>query len=258
MLKIPCLAFSLFIIFSLNNQGICLASSPDDTIETQKISINEIAWMGTNISYSDEWFELYNASKVLVNLDGWRIETQDNNIAIFLKGKIPAKGFFLLERTNDETVKGIKADLIYKGGLNNNGKHLKLINAQGELIDNIDCSAAWFAGDNKTKRTMERIDPLKNGNSSENWQTSENPAGTPQAQNSSGFSEKKIVATEYVQSSTEPNKTINNPASLSFGKKTRGNKNYLGLLIAFLVALFSATIILILKKALSQRTMIND
>jgi len=84
MLKIPCLAFSLFIIFSLNNQGICLASSPDDTIETQKISINEIAWMGTNISYSDEWFELYNASKVLVNLDGWRIETQDNNIAIFL------------------------------------------------------------------------------------------------------------------------------------------------------------------------------
>ncbi|MEA3344416.1 MAG: lamin tail domain-containing protein [Patescibacteria group bacterium] len=246
MLKILCLVFSLFIIFSLNNQGICFASSPNDSIETQKISINEIAWMGTNVSYSDEWIELYNTSKTLVNLDKWKIETPDKSITILLKGKIPAKGFFLLERTNDETVKEVKADLIYKGGLNNNGKHLKLINAKGELVDNIDCSNDWFAGDNKTKQTMERINPLKNGNSSINWQTSQGAEGTPKAQNSSGAMKKNDE-----QSDIGSDKTNNNLISVPIEKKNN-NKNNLELLIGSIVSIFSAATILTLKKTLNQ------
>ena len=56
---------------------------------------------------------------------------------------IDAFSYFLLERTNDETVPDIKADLIYKGGLNNKGEHLRLINEQGKIVDEIDCSSEW-------------------------------------------------------------------------------------------------------------------
>jgi len=185
MLKIFCLIFSLFIFLPVVSQGASL-----------NIIINEIAWMGTKVSYSDEWIELYNSSNYSVNLEGWKSEAEDKSPKIDLKGKIPSKGFFLLERTSDETVLDIKADLIYKGGLNNEGEYLKLINSQGKIIDEINCSSKWFNGNNKTKRTMERISFSKPGNNFENWQTSQDSGGTPKAKNSSGFAKLELPRAE--------------------------------------------------------------
>ncbi|MDI6882928.1 MAG: lamin tail domain-containing protein [Patescibacteria group bacterium] len=148
------------------------------------VVINEIAWMGTETSYNDEWIELYNNSNSIVNLDGWKLITEDGALEINLKGEIPEKGFFILERTDDKTVLSIKADLIYKGGLNNKGEHLRLVDKDKKIIDEVNCAAGWFAGDNKTKQTMERKNSLVFGNSPENWQTSQNPGGTPKTENS--------------------------------------------------------------------------
>jgi len=148
------------------------------------IIINEIAWMGNSASYANEWIELYNNNDSAVNLGGWMLKSENGKLKINLSGTVPAKGFYLLEKTNDSAVPNIKADLIYKGALNNKGEDLTLYDNSGKLIDEVNCSSGWFAGNNKTKQTMERINPLLPGNNAENWQISRNPGGTPKTINS--------------------------------------------------------------------------
>jgi len=136
------------------------------------VIFNEIAWMGTEESHSHEWIELYNQSEEIINLQGWKIIAEDGTPEIELKGEI--KDFFILERTDDETLPEIKADLIYSGALENSGENLKLINNKGAVVDQIN---GWQAGDNETKRTMERI--------GENlWQNSFQIGGSPRKENS--------------------------------------------------------------------------
>ncbi|MCK4520799.1 lamin tail domain-containing protein [Candidatus Parcubacteria bacterium] len=145
------------------------------------VVINEIAWMGTKNSHNDEWIELYNNSYTNVNLDEWILKANDKSPEIKLSGFILSKGFYLLERTDDDSVNEVSADIIYKGALNNKGEILELFDSNDNLIDKLDCHEAWFAGDNQSKQTMER----KNSN----WQTSQEPGGTPRRENSDGKSD---------------------------------------------------------------------
>ncbi len=173
----------IFVFFlALFLPTIIAADSPN-------IVINEIAWMGTNNSANDEWIELYNNSSFDLDLEGWKLTAEDGTPAIDLTGKIPAKSFFLLERTDDETLPDIKADLIYKGSLNNKGEYLKLFAKDGKIIDEIDCSSEWFTGNNETKATMERKNPLASGSNSQDWRTSQDLGGTPKAENNQGEKE---------------------------------------------------------------------
>ena len=149
-----------------------------------EVVINEVAWMGTTVSYNDEWIELYNNTTSTINLDGWVLKAIDGNPEINLTGTISTNSFFLLERTDDNTIPGVPADKIYKGALDNNGETLELYDNYGNLIDSLSCSSGWFAGDNSTKQTMERKNPQLSGSDSSNWQTSQNPGGTPKTQNS--------------------------------------------------------------------------
>lgn len=149
------------------------------------VVINEIAWMGREEGWQKEWIELYNAGDNAVFLDDWKIESEiSNSPKIELKGKIEANSYFFLERTSNETVPHIKADQIYTGNLNNNGEILVLINKQGKTLDRVDCSLGWFAGDNASKKTMERISPHKDGSNAFNWKNSNEKHGTPKAENS--------------------------------------------------------------------------
>lgn len=166
----------LFFVFSLTFSG--QAFYPQDVI------INEIAWMGTEISYNNEWIELYNNTNETINLDGWVLKASDGTPNITLAGSLPANGFFILERTDDDTLPEILADKIYKGALDNKGESLELNDDLENLIDLINCSAGWFAGNNKTKQTMERKNPNTAGPDPDNWQTSRDPGGTPKTKNS--------------------------------------------------------------------------
>jgi hypothetical protein len=168
VLLLPCFFFSFSIL---------AANSLD-------IVINEIAWMGTKTSANDEWIELSNKTSRNINLEGWLLKAKDGSPEIELKGKISAKGFYLLERTDDESIPYLEADQIYKGSLENRGEDLELYDNLGNLIDKVDCRSGWFAGNNKTKQTMERKIPLFAGNNPDNWQTSQVAGGTPRAENS--------------------------------------------------------------------------
>jgi len=166
---------------------------------TDSVVINEITWMGTLNSANDEWIELYNNAENSINLDGWQLVAQDGTPKINLSGVIPANGFYLLERTDDNTVPKISADKIYTGALSNNGENLELYDASGNLIDSANCASGWFAGENETKQTMERKNSQILGSDPNNWKNSQNPEGTPKAKNSEQDQELRITNQEIKQ-----------------------------------------------------------
>jgi len=120
------------------------------------VFINEIAWMGNGNSANDEFIELYNNGGNTVNLEGWSLVAGDGSPNIVLSGTISAKGYFLLERSDDDSVPGTSADIIYAGALGNSGEHLTLMNSSGVSIDALSYGDGWPAGDNTTKETMQR------------------------------------------------------------------------------------------------------
>jgi len=178
------------------------------------ILVNEVAWMGTNSSSNDEWVELYNTTSDTVSLVGWSLKAVDGTPDIKLSGIIQANGYYLLERTDDTTVPGVKANKIYTGALGNNGEDLALYDNQSNLVDQADFSSGWTFGNNATKQTIERVD-------SSDWQTSKDPRGTPRQQNSTGA----VIAPpapQEQQNSSLPNsqKSDNNIAISSVSDST--------------------------------------
>ncbi len=171
--------------------------SPDQS--AAHVVINEIAWMGTaaDKNGSDEWIELYNSGNEDVNLSGWTLKSEtDDSPHSTLAGTILANSYYLIERTNDDTIRDIKANFINSGGLKNDGEILTLQDKSGNIIDRVDCSKGWFYGDNTTKSSMERRDSNTSGSIRSNWATNNHSVkngldasgnlinGTPAHQNS--------------------------------------------------------------------------
>lgn len=128
------------------------------------VVISEVNWMGSNASSTDEWIELHNPDPTGgINLDGWTLYSIDGGITIDLTGlSLPPSGFLLLERTDDNTVSDIPADMIYVGGLSNEDETLVLIDNTGQLQDYVDAcgddGCGWPAGSSNPKASMERRD----------------------------------------------------------------------------------------------------
>jgi PKD repeat protein len=159
------------------------------------VIINEVAWMGSVVSSADEWIELRNTDAVPVDLSGWTITADDGSPSIPLSGVIAANGYFLIERTDDESVPGVAADLIvpFGNGLSNSGEILRLRDASGAVLDTVDGSGGWvgIGGDNATKDTAQRTE--------QGWITA--PA-TPRAENASAPAVSATPATETGSTST--------------------------------------------------------
>lgn len=164
-LLICCLALGGFFYWTNGSRAI----STDDVV------INEIAWMGTTANANGEWIELFNNTGSAIDLTDWSLRATDGTPSTTLSGIIPADGFFLLERTNDDSAPDATADQIYTGALGNTGETLTLYDNTGNAINIV---SGWSAGDNVTKQTMARIDPTE-----DNWGNSANPGGTPGATN---------------------------------------------------------------------------
>jgi len=148
-----------------------------------EVIINEVAWMGSYNSASDEWIELKNISSKEIDVSNWQLLNKKENIKIILPAatKIQAGQFLLLERTDDNSVPGIKADFIYSGSLTNSIEGLRLFDNNCQLQDEV-LADSWPAGDNNSKRTMEREDNFA-------WHTYQGSSingiyGTPKRENS--------------------------------------------------------------------------
>jgi len=171
------------------------------------IVINEVAWMGTTSSYSDEWIEFYNPTGSGIDIASWSIYGADTGVVLNFSAAdgsnttiVPAGGYLIYG--NDTAVFGSGATVdIWDAtiGMDDTGDNLVLYdapNGTGNIVDQVDdASGAWFAGNSASDITMERIDPAGSGTSSANWanSTASGPAtdasanpinGTPGAQNS--------------------------------------------------------------------------
>lgn len=151
----------------------------------QGVIINEIAWMGTPESSNNEWIELKNISNQEIDLNNWQLidkaEQIKINFSFLVNTKIKPGQFLILERTSDNTLPNLKADLIYVGALSNSEEGLRLFDKNCNLIDEVLANPSWPAGDSKTRKTAERKNDLT-------WQTSFNSSGTPKNENSTGSS----------------------------------------------------------------------
>lgn len=163
---------------------------------THAVLLNEIAWMGSLAkngetaaqASNNEWLELKNVSAQSAELSGWQILNQAGKFKVVFDAgeKIGAGKFYLLERTDDNTVPGVKADKIYSGALSNSGDWLRLFDRSCGLVDEINASAGstsliaggWPGGNNDTKQTLER------NVGDFGWHTSVAAGGTPKAENS--------------------------------------------------------------------------
>lgn len=137
---------------------VLIASIP--ALACASVRINEIAWMGTANSASDEWVELHNDSAVAADVTGWTLVAEDGAPAIALAGLLAPGGYYLVERTDDESVPGVAADLVasFGSGLSNAGEKLFLKDSSGLVVDMVDGIPDWVAvgGDNTTKETAQQ------------------------------------------------------------------------------------------------------
>jgi hypothetical protein len=161
------------------------------------VIINEIAWAGTIAHYNDEWIELFNPKGQTINLSGWMLIAADVRPKIPLVGEIQPGGYFLLERTDDSTIRDITADQIYTGSLSNAGETLSLLDPNGVLVDAAGPSdGAWPAGEAEIRASMERRSTIagramwntNNGYTTNGTDVGGNPIlGTPRQRNSIEF-----------------------------------------------------------------------
>jgi len=140
------------------------------TVNGSGLMISEIAWAGTAASSADEWIELVNQSDATIDLSGWVLAFGDVRISlgeaiedtIEVRTFVLAPGaFLLLERTDDNTVSDIPADILYKGALSNDGILVELIDPEGTSVDSaVIGETGWPGGspggDEPAYCTMER------------------------------------------------------------------------------------------------------
>lgn len=138
--------------------------------------------MGTSAGSSNEWIELHNTGNSDVTLSGWKIVSVPAKISIALTGSIAADGYYLIERSNDNVIPEIPADLIasFSTGLSNDGMTLNLLDASGAVVDEVIGGVSWknIGGSVSSKETAQR--------STSGWVTA---AGTPGAPTPSSVSD---------------------------------------------------------------------
>ncbi len=141
-----------------NSPVISCGFETNKALTRKNVLINEVAWMGSIKSSSDEWIELKNTSNLEIDISNWQLLDKEEQVKVIFpdKSKIAPNSFLLLERTDDNTVPNIKADYIYTGSLSNSDEGLRLFDNGCNLVDEVLAGTTWPAGDSSNKRTMEK------------------------------------------------------------------------------------------------------
>jgi hypothetical protein len=167
------------------------------------VVLNEIMWMGSSISSSDEWIELRNTMNTPVDITGWRITKLTSGVETPMltisSGIIPAGGYFVIANDPAATSRLANEPQVVDAAISlvNSKLHITLYDAGGNLIDRADDgSGSPLAGEYKSGvawKSMERNPLGADGTLKESWHTATASIGfddallelgTPGAQNS--------------------------------------------------------------------------
>lgn len=235
--------FSVFAVDYAGNQS----STTSQTVEirSRPIVINEIAWAGTSAAHSeDEWIELYNRSSQAVDISSFRLKSEtDNKPNINLSGTIPSGGYYLIERTDDDTISDITASATESfgngsgAGLLNTGEVL-VLEYQNTILDQtpaVSACGGWCGGSATSYTTIERTDPDADGTLAVSWgrnnlimmngRNADNFAvlGTPGKRNSLNYliSQNGTVSADTVLTETKSPYLITRDITVASGKILR-------------------------------------
>jgi Lamin Tail Domain/CARDB len=151
---------------------------------------------------NSEFIELFNSSNSNINIGGWKVEDGNGNFYKLsdVSFVIPANNFFVLAADSQIFNNYNKADLKYITILNSgslslskSGDEIILKDTKGNLIDSVFYSEKWH-NENfvSTKNiSLEKINPLMDGNNSSNWSSSVNSARATPGKVNSIYSENK-------------------------------------------------------------------
>jgi len=210
-------ATSSITVVAHNAVGSATSTNQSIEVFTSPIVVSEVAWMGmfgtagglspSPALVADEWIELFNRTTHTIRLTGTNLVA--SGFTIPLTGNVSSRSFYLLERTDDNTVGDIPADQIYGDDtatydLSDLGDKLVLtFTSQNTIMDatpDVATCGGWCAGSVADAGTMERKDVTLSGVLSTNWMTNlGDPTtingkdaeggdiyGTPRHQNSTG------------------------------------------------------------------------
>ena len=178
----------LVAIVILVMTNVVFPASPGDVV------INELMWMGSTLSWADEWIELRNTTGSSIDLSNWDITryngTEEELMLTIPAGKtIPAGGYFLISNYSSTNSKiDVTPDFVTTAVVLDNSKlQIKLYdgtwNGGGTLIDTADDGVGDpAAGDNDNKYSMVRGSAPGNytpgdGTLASNWHTSDRSFG---------------------------------------------------------------------------------
>ena len=154
--------------------GLGLSGVPSSALATEvpshEVLIHEIAWMGTSASSRQQWVELYNTRSDDLSIDGWTLATEDGRFQLELSGTLRPHESFIISQERFPNVAGIEAQATFTGRWSTARIHLRLLDSEGELVDELD---GWHAGDSDTFATMQRLYPYRRGISPRAWTTSQ-------------------------------------------------------------------------------------
>jgi len=157
-------------------------ASPTD----QVVSINEINYKSADSYDTGDWIELYNAGKTSVNLSGWKLsDNATDDPYIFKDGEMLYPGEYLVVCDKLEKFKSIHSSIKcaignFSFGFSSNGDVVKLIDANGNVVDVVEYRATypWPIIAATSGSTLELNNPLNDNTKAENWKVLEGH-GTP-------------------------------------------------------------------------------
>ena len=142
------------------------------------VIINEVAYAGTNANSADQWLELYNRTDKDIDLTDWKIvsgSSGSGTLNLSLKGVIASKGYFILEKNDDNNLSDIKANQIFSGSIGKN--YLYLRDKNNKYIDEFFASNGLDENNfikNGNHYSAERISPYSFGIFDKNWKINNN------------------------------------------------------------------------------------
>ena len=139
---------------------------------------------------ANKYIELYNRTGAQINLYGWQLQIGDHIMTIDNPVIIKPLSFVIITSTQAQDYfrrLAPVAQILNETYLTTSGKTVKLVANNGQIIDQITYSPAWYNDPDKDNGgwAIERIDPNNLCNQDINWHASQNPiGGTPGFQNS--------------------------------------------------------------------------
>jgi len=147
------------------------------------VVINEIMWMGGDISSSDEWIEIKNLDDITVDVSNWTIEGLGSGSPGTITipagtDAIPVDGYLLISNFAVDDSSCIIVDdiattsnvvVVVDSGVSllNSGEQLVLKDGAGRILDQANIAGSWHAGNESSKFSMERAE---SGTGSGQWE----------------------------------------------------------------------------------------